>query len=161
LLHRLNRRQLEAVLAHELAHVVNRDAAVMTAVSLPRTLGALLVGGPDWGIVLWLVVWPLGLPLWAIGTLLTLTVSRYREYAADRGSAILTGEPEQLMSALQILTRSAPSIPSDDLRDLAAVEALCIVGTGGRRIELLMDHPPLEKRLAHLAEIARELGRPR
>ena len=161
LLRRLNRRELEAVLAHELAHVANRDAAVMTAVSLPRTLGALLVGGPDWGIILWLVVWPLGLPLWAIGTLLTLTVSRYREYAADRGSAILTGEPEQLMSALQALTSSAPLIPSSDLRDFAGVEALCIVGSGARRFELLMDHPPLEKRLAHLAEIARELGKAR
>ena len=161
LLERLNAREREAVLAHELAHVANRDSQVMTAVSLPRTLGGLLVGGPFWGTLIWLVVWPLGLPLWAIGTLLTLTVSRYREYAADRGSALLTGEPEQLMSALQKLTDAGSTIPAGDLRDFVAVEALCIVPSSGRRIELLMDHPPLEKRLAHLAEIGRELGRAR
>jgi len=161
LLERLDAREREAVLAHELAHVANRDAQVMTAVSLPRTLGGLLVGGPLWGTLIWLVVWPLGLPLWAIGTLLTLTVSRHREYAADRGSALLTGEPEQLMSALQKLTDAGSTIPAGDQRDLAAVEALCIVGSSRRRFELLMDHPPLEKRLACLAEIARELGRAR
>jgi len=161
LLERLNAREREAVLAHELAHVANRDSQVMTAVSLPRTLGGLLVGGPFCGTLIWLVVWPLGLPLWAIGTLLTLTVSRYREYSADRGSALLTGEPEQLMSALQKLTDAGSTIPAGDLRDFVAVEALCIVPSSGRRIELLMDHPPLEKRLAHLAEIGRELGRAR
>jgi len=158
LLDRLNRRELEAVLAHELSHVANRDCAVMTAVSLPRTAGTLLVAGSDWSVIVGAIVWPLGLPFVALGTLLTLTVSRYREYAADRGSAILTGAPEHLMSALRALSDEDGVAPGD-LRDFAALEALCTVGRR-QRLELLMDHPPLEKRLAQLAELARELGKP-
>jgi heat shock protein HtpX len=160
LLERLSRGEVEAVVAHEIAHVANRDAAVMTVVSVPRTVGTLLAAGPLWAVVLFAVVWPLGLPLVGIGTLLTLGVSRYREYAADRGSALLTGEPEQLMSALQSLY-DVRLVPEGDLRDFAPVEALCIVGSERRWTELLMDHPPVEKRLARLAEIARELGKPR
>jgi heat shock protein HtpX len=91
------------------------------------------------------------------GSLLTLTVSRYREFAADRGSALLTGAPEDLMSALQKL--SDASIPSGDPR-LQGAEAFCIVPARTRRFELVMDDPPLEKRLAALAQIAREMGKP-
>jgi len=154
----LTAHELGAVLAHEISHIANGDAALMTAVTVPRTLGLLLVNGGEgvWGI-LWLAVWPLGLPLFAIGSLLSLTMSRYREFAADRGSALITGEPEALMSALTKLA-NAP-IPHRDLRQLDPVEALCIVPTRERRFELLMDHPPLEKRLARLAAMARELGK--
>lgn len=126
---------------------------------MPRTLGTLLVGGDGPGIYLWWVIWPIGLPLWALGTLLKLTISRYREYVADRGSALITGAPEQLMSALQKLSKERPQIPHDDLRQLAPVEALCIVPNQHRRLEFLMDHPRLEKRLARLATLAREFGK--
>jgi heat shock protein HtpX len=151
--------ELDAVLAHELAHIANRDAVVMTAASVPRTLGTLLVGGegPDLFLYVWLLLWPFGIPLIALGTLITLTISRYREFAADRGSALLTGAPEHLMSALERLSGSE-RIPEEDLR-LAAVEALWIVPTQTRRFRWLMDHPPLEERLAALAEIARDLGK--
>ena len=101
---------------------------------------------------------PMNLPLWALGTLLTLTISRYREYAADRGAALLTGAPEHLMSALQKL--SDRRIPSGDLRLQGAAEAFCIVPVRTPRFELFMDHPPLEKRLAALEELARSLGKP-
>jgi heat shock protein HtpX len=126
-------------------------------VAFPRTLGLTLIAdeGMAWP-VLWLV-WPLGLPLWAIGSLLTLTISRYREYAADRGSALLTGSPEELMSALQKL--SDQHIPAGDLR-LEGAEAFCIVPARTRRFELFMDHPPLRKRLAALEQLARSLGKP-
>ncbi|HEY7018738.1 MAG TPA: M48 family metalloprotease [Gaiellaceae bacterium] len=153
----LNPRELQSVLAHELAHIANRDASVLTLVAFPRTLGLTLINDESNAGMLLFVVWPLGLPLWAIGTLLTLTISRYREYGADRGSALLTGEPEQLMSALQKL--SERHIPSGDLR-LQGAEAFCIVPARARRFELLMDHPPLQKRLAALEEIARALGKP-
>jgi heat shock protein HtpX len=83
-------------------------------------------------------------------------VSRYREFAADRGSALLTGAPEQLMSALEKLSGHAIEIPHADLR---AANAFCIVSTETKRFALFSDHPPLEKRLAALAEIAREIGR--
>jgi heat shock protein HtpX len=154
----LNDRELEAVLAHELTHIANRDASVMTVVSFPRTLGQTLIGDDSLAVVVLFVVWPLGLPLWALGTLLTLTVSRYREYAADRGAALLTDAPEHLMSALQKL--SDRHIPSGDLRLQGAAEAFCIVPVRTPRFELFMDHPPLEKRLAALEGLARALGKP-
>jgi heat shock protein HtpX len=154
---RLSRAELEAVLAHELAHIVNRDSVVMTATSVPRTAGSLLIGGE--GIIVWWLIWPLGVPLWLLGTLFTLTVSRYREYSADRGSALLTGAPEQLMSALQKLSGDRLRIPHADLRQLAPVEALWIIPTQEHRFEFLMDHPPLAKRLARLGALAHELGK--
>jgi len=85
------------------------------------------------------------------------SVSRCREYAADRGSALITGAPEQLMSALVKLHDQAPA---GDLRGGAAVSALCIRGFERSRLELLRDHPPVDKRLAALAALAREMGRP-
>jgi heat shock protein HtpX len=154
---RLDSRELDAVLAHELAHIANRDAAVMSLASVPRSIGATIVGmGSDTAFYLWFFIWPLGLIPLAFGTLLTLAMSRYREFAADRGSALITGQPETLMSALTKLGEGT-AIASGDLR---AVGALCIIAAGARRTELLMDHPPLDKRLAKLAEIARELGTP-
>jgi heat shock protein HtpX len=157
---RLSAKELSAVLAHEISHIANGDTSLMTAVTVPRTIGLLLVTGGESGAgyFLWLFMWPLGLPLFAIGSLLSLTMSRYREFAADRGSALLTGEPGQLMSALTKLA-DAP-IPHRDLRQLDPVEALCIVPTRDRRYELFMDHPPLDKRLAHLSTIAQEMGKP-
>ena len=157
LLEALDGGELEAVLAHEVAHLANRDAAVMTAVSAPRVLGEVVVGGSSTNLgLLWLVGWPLGLIPLGIGTGLTQTVSRYREFSADRGSAILTGAPEQLMSALVKLSKSAREIPHEDLR---TANAFCIVSTHAHGFSLLSDHPPLEKRLAALAEIAREMGK--
>ena len=154
----LSERELEAVLAHELTHIANRDASVLTVVAFPRTLGLTLIADESLAGLVLRIVWPLGLPLWALGTLLTLTVSRYREYAADRGSALLTGAPEQLMSALQRL--SGGHIPSGDLRLQGAAEAFCIVPVRTPRFELFMDHPPLEKRLAALEQLARTIGKP-
>ena len=155
---RLTGPELEAVVAHEIAHIANRDAAVLTAVAGPRILGQVLVGeaGERLGLV-WLLIWPLGIPLYAIGTLLTLPVSRYREFVADRGSALLTGAPERLMSALAKLSGQASEIPHDDLR---AANAFCIVSTEAVRFSLFADHPPLEQRLAALSELAREMGKP-
>jgi heat shock protein HtpX len=159
LLEQLGDKEVEAVLAHEIAHLVHRDAAVMTAVAVPRELGEAIITGPAETTLglLWLAIWPIGILPFGIGSALTLTVSRYREYAADRGSALLTGAPEQLMSALEKVTANAVEIPHVDLR---AANAFCIVSTEARRFALFADHPPLAKRLAALAQMARELGRP-
>ncbi len=156
---RLTGPELEAVVAHELSHIANRDAAVMTAVAAPRTLGEVMIGdagGTTLGLV-WLIIWPLAIPVYFVGLLLTLIVSRCREFAADRGSAMLTGAPEELMSALTKLSSGASEIPHEDLR---AANVFCIVPTEAALISLFSDHPPLEKRLAALAEIAREMGKP-
>jgi heat shock protein HtpX len=97
-----------------------------------------------------------------ISFILIRTISRYREYAADRGSAVITGAPEHLMSALQKISSQMAMIPQRDLREVSGMNAFFIIPTSVKQAtaELFMDHPPLEKRLAALAQIAREMGRP-
>jgi heat shock protein HtpX len=148
--------EVEAVLAHELAHVVNRDGAVMTVASFPALTLREVIRGASWKL------WVFGLPLMVLACLayalslgLMLTVSRCREYAADRGAALMTGAPEQLMSALQKIAGRMPQIPEQDLRNVAAMSAFFILPTKLRSFT----HPPLDKRLARLASLASELGR--
>ena len=99
---------------------------------------------------------------YVISWVLIRTISRYREYAADRGSALITGAPEYLMSALQKISDRMVQIPQRDLREVAGMNAFFIIPASVKQhtAELFMDHPPLEKRLARLAEIAREMGKP-
>ncbi len=168
---RLEPPELEAVLAHELAHIANRDAIVVTSASLFPTIGAWLgrwrFGAQDFRTrerdwreyLIWPFLMVLALVLYGFGALLTFAISRYREYAADRGSALITGRPEALMSALQKISGDMASIPKRDLRALSGLNAFFIIpAVKPRRFELSMDHPPLTKRLRKLAEIARELG---
>ncbi len=159
---RLDEEELAAVVAHELAHIANRDGTVMTFVSGPAMLGSALWNAEDWrGKILFLYY----VPVYVVGLVLMWTISRYREYVADRGACLLTGAPEQLMSALQ---KIAGKEPRGDLRGGAAVSALCIVPAQRRghrlgfltRLEIFMDHPPLDKRLRRLTELAGELGGP-
>jgi heat shock protein HtpX len=159
----LEPKEVEAVVAHELAHIANRDGAVMTFVSGPPLLGDFMrKDSSGKGEVLFYVFY---LPVYLLGLMLMWAISRYREYTADRGSAVITGAPEQLMSALTKITEKGPA---GDLRGGAAVSALCIVPAQRkrgrlaflRRFEVFMDHPPLEKRLRRLAELADEMGRP-
>jgi len=148
--------ELEAVVAHELAHVANRDGLVMTFVSVPALAGSAMWHADDGRgkIFFLLFYWP----VFFVSLFLMWTLSRYREYVADRGAALITGAPEQLMSALQ---KIAGKPARGDLRGGLAVQALCIVGrqAGWRRFELFSDHPPLDKRLERLAELARDLGK--
>jgi heat shock protein HtpX len=162
LLNILDYREQEAVVAHEMVHIANRDGPVVTFMSGPALLGSLFWrDGEHAGKLLFVIYWPIHV----FSILLTWAISRYREYVADRGAVLLTGSPEALMSAL---IKIAGSGPRDDLRGGAAVSALCIVSSRSekgalkllRRLEIFMDHPPLEKRVARLGEIAREMGRP-
>jgi len=113
-------------------------------------------------VPVWLIVLLVSIVVYAISWILIRTISRYREYAADRGSAIITGAPENLMSALQKISSNITQIPQRDLREVQGMNAFFIIPTNWRAqmSELFMDHPPLEKRLAALAAIAREMGRP-
>ena len=155
LVDRLSAEELEAVVAHEMSHLVNRDGMVMTFVSGPAMVGAFCWHNADWRSKILVLI---GAPVFALGYLLMWSISRYREYVADRGSAILTGAPQQLMSAL---AKIGGEVPSGDLRGGVAISALCIVSSRPRRrLELFMDHPPLDKRLHRLEDLARELGRP-
>jgi len=109
-----------------------------------------------------LIVTVVAILTYAISYVLIRTISRYREYAADRGSALITGAPEYLMSALQKISSQMTLIPNRDLREVEGMSAFFIVSPRIKSAlgELFMDHPPIEKRLAALSEIAREMGRP-
>jgi heat shock protein HtpX len=110
----------------------------------------------------WLILFVVSIVVYAVSFVLIRTISRYREYAADRGSALITGSPEYLMSALQKISSQMTLIPNRDLRQVEGMNAFFIVPAKVKSAtaELFMDHPPLEKRIAALAEIAREMGRP-
>jgi heat shock protein HtpX len=174
---RLDEKEIEGVLAHELTHIANRDVLVMTVASFFAMLAAILTrvglytgmfGG--WGgnrdsnnsVPVWLIVTLVSVVTYFLSWILIRTISRYREYAADRGSAVITGAPEYLMSALQKISSQMTLIPQQDLRQVEGMNAFFIIPASLKRSasELFMDHPPLEKRLAALAEIAREMGRP-
>ena len=177
---RLEPQEVEAVLAHELSHVANRDVLVMTVASFFAMLAAMLTrfglyagmfGGFGGGgnrsngnnnqVPVWLIVFLVSVVVYAISWVLIRTISRYREYAADRGSAIITGAPENLMSALQKISSGITQIPQKDLREVQGMNAFFIIPTNWKTnmSEWMMDHPPLEKRLAALSEIAREMGK--
>jgi heat shock protein HtpX len=175
---RLDPQEVESVLAHELSHIANRDVLVMTVASFFAMLAAMLTrfglyagmfGGFGGGnrdnnnqVPVWLIVTLVAMVTYAISFILIRTISRYREYAADRGSAIITGAPENLMSALQKISSGITQIPQRDLREVQGMNAFFIIPTNWKTqmSEWMMDHPPLEKRIAALSEIAREMGRP-
>ena len=172
---RLEPREVEGVLAHELSHIANRDVLIMTVASFFAMIAAFLTrfmvyagmwGGGDRrdnnGPPVWLIVLVVSIVTYALSYVLIRTISRYREYAADRGSALITGAPEYLMSALQKISSQMTLIPNRDLREVEGMNAFFIVPAKVRSSvgELFASHPPIEKRLAALSEIAREMGRP-
>jgi heat shock protein HtpX len=171
---RLDPKEVEGVLAHELSHIANRDVLIMTVASFFAMLAALLTrfglyagmfgGGRrnNNGPPVWLIIVVVAAVTYVISFILIRTISRYREYAADRGSALITGAPEYLMSALQKISSQMTLIPNQDLRAVQGLSAFFIIPAKvkGSASELFMDHPPLEKRIAALAAIAREMGRP-
>jgi heat shock protein HtpX len=175
---RLEPKEVEGVLAHELSHIANRDVLVMTVASFFAMVAALLTrvglysgmfggfggnrGDNNNSVPVWLVVLVVSVVTYFLSQILILAISRYREFAADRGSALITGAPEYLMSALQKIASGITQIPQQDLRQVEGMNAFFIIPTNWRKAggELFMTHPPLEKRLAALAEISREMGRP-
>jgi heat shock protein HtpX len=167
IMERLSRSELEAVLAHELTHVKNRDMMVMTIATFLSSIAQILVqwmpflgGGSrdrDSGsnfIVLFLV----SLAVWIVSFILIRALSRYREFSADRGAAIITGQPSHLASALMKI--SGFKVPTQDLRKVEGpVSALFIVPalSGSSIMNLFSTHPTMEARIAALQKIEQEL----
>jgi len=172
----LDRKEIEAVLAHEITHIKNRDMTIMTMAAFFATVAATIVqfafffipmGGMGGGMgggrrngnagALVLLV---SFLVWIVSFFLIRAISRYREYAADRGSAILTGDPAQLESALVKISGVMQRIPSRDLRHAENVSALFIFPAVGRGslMELFQTHPTLAHRLEKLRQIAREMS---
>jgi len=164
----LDDEELEGVLAHELAHIKNRDVMVMTIASFLSTIAFLVVrwgwlftGGRDRGgqqQVPVFVAILLSLVVWVISFLLIRALSRYREFAADRGGASITGRPAALATALMKIDSGMEKVPSEDLRGQSEMNALFIIpirsGFIGR---LFSTHPSTEKRIDRLRDLEREL----
>jgi heat shock protein HtpX len=172
ILRRLDAEELEGVLSHELAHVANRDVAVMTVAS---TLGLMAGFITRWGMYLgggnrnnnngvpvWVIVWLVSILVYVISFLLTRTLSRYRELSADRSGAFLTGRPSALASALTKISGDMARIPTRDLRAAESMNAFFFApAIKGRQVSsLFATHPPLEARLEQLAKVSAQLGRP-
>jgi heat shock protein HtpX len=160
--------ELEGVMAHELSHVQNRDVMVMTIASFFATIAAYIVqfgfffGGGDGGdeegpgfLVLFLV----SLVVYGISFFLLQALSRYREFAADRGAAIVTGRPSALASALMKISGTMQRIPQRDLRASSELAAFYIFPPGAKSslATLFSTHPPLEARIASLQRVEAQL----
>ncbi|MBC9225491.1 zinc metalloprotease HtpX [Aeromicrobium sp. 636] len=168
IMQRLDADELEGVLAHELAHVANRDVSVMTVAS---SLGLLAGFLTRWGM--WfgggrdrnsgpamIVVILVSVVVSAISFILTRALSRYRELSADRSGAYLTGRPSKLASALVKISGDMARIPTSDLREAQSMNAFFIApAVNGQSVqELMSTHPPLQARLDQLAQIGADLS---
>ena len=165
--------ELEGVMAHELTHVVNRDVMVMTLASFFATLASMIIqfsfffgGGFGGGYgrdrdeeEAMLAIIVVSAIVYAISFMLLRALSRYREFAADRGGAVLTGRPSALASALLKISGTMERVPSQDLRAAEGMSAFFIVPARTKKsvMNLFADHPPLEQRLAALERLESQL----
>lgn len=161
--------ELEGVMAHELTHVQNRDVMVMTIASFFATVAAYVVqfgvffgGGsrssndnnPSMAVVILV-----SMAVYALSFLLLQALSRYREYAADRGAAMITGRPSALASALMKISGSMERVPQRDLRAASEMSAFFIfpASVKGSLRSVFSTHPPIEKRIAALSRLEAQL----
>jgi heat shock protein HtpX len=167
LINTLEPHELEAVMAHELTHVKNRDVLIMTIASFFAALASMIVqfgfffgggdsddDGPSWAIVLLV-----SFVVYILSFFLMLALSRYREFGADRGSALITGRPSALSSALLKIEGTMQRVPQQDLRAAEGMSAFFIVSPGVKSAvrTLFMDHPPTEKRIEQLERLEAQL----
>ena len=183
LLRRLDQKELEGVIAHEMSHVAHKDVVVMTIASFVGIIAALLVrfafygelfggGGRGRGgggnnnnggaLPILLIVMAVGIVVYAVSFLLIRLLSRYRELAADRAGALLTGQPSALASALTKVSGAMSAIPTKDLREAQALNAFYFAPAFKSDMVSLSTvfstHPSLERRLQQLSEISAQLG---
>jgi heat shock protein HtpX len=167
ILEMLSPAELEGVMAHELTHVINRDVMVMTFAGFFASLAGLILqfafffgGGGDGeeeeGVFLVVIA---SLLVYAISFFLLRALSRYREFAADRGGAVLTGRPSALASALLKISGTIERVPSQDLRASEGLSAFFIIPAKAKKslLNIFADHPPLEQRLAALQRLEAQL----
>jgi len=175
ILDRLTLDELEGVLAHELSHVAHRDVMVMSLASSAAIVTGMMMRGSQYGafgffgrrdgnsgVPAWLLILVVSIFVYIASFLAIKLLSRYRELAADRAGAFLTGKPSALASALTKITGEIASIPRRDLRQAESMNAFFIAPAvaGVSWKTLTSTHPSLEQRLEQLAKVASELGRP-
>ncbi len=179
LLDRLDEKEIEAVLAHELTHIKNRDVMVLTWASIIVIMAGFLMqmlfwmslfgglgGGRDrrdsgQAAMVMIAVYVGTIAVYFLSQILIMTLSRYREFAADRGSAILTGAPLQLASALSKISDSVYRIPEKDLRQVEHANAFFIIPKlkDDKIASLFSSHPKVEDRIQKLQEMQRQMER--
>lgn len=162
----LTRDELEAVLAHEISHVKNRDVMTLTIASFLAMVAAIIMQNA-WLFSLgdrreggaWMVAWVVSIVVWVVATLLIRTLSRYREFAADAGSAYITGNPRALISALNKISGRMDIIPPEKKQEVEGANAFFIIPaiSGNSIMELFSTHPTLEKRVAALEKLEDEI----
>lgn len=172
IMNRLDERELEGVMAHELSHIAHRDVTVMTIASVVGVLAGLLtrfglfgaIGGrrDSGGAPVILIIMAVSIVVYAVSFLMTRLLSRYRELAADRAGAYLTGQPSHLANALTKITGDMRRIPDRDLRKQEAYNTFFFAPAVTNKVDLarmFSSHPTLERRLDQLGKISVELGR--
>jgi heat shock protein HtpX len=165
--------ELEGVMAHELTHVKNRDVMIMTIASFFASVASLITqfgfffggwgggdddgDGPGFAVVLLA-----SFVVYIVSFFLMLALSRYREFAADRGAALITGRPSALASALMKLNGAMQRVPDQDLRQAERMNAFFIVPTSVKSSihTLFLTHPPMEKRIEALQKLEAQLQAP-
>ncbi|HLK01279.1 MAG TPA: zinc metalloprotease HtpX [Streptosporangiaceae bacterium] len=177
----LTNEELEGVLAHEMSHVAHKDVTVMTIASFLGIIAGLMVrfafyselfgGGRrnnnnDNAALMVFAVMIVSVVVYAVSFLLIRLLSRYRELAADRSAALLTGQPSALKSALVKVSQGIGRIPTQDLRAAEGLNAFyfapAVSFSGGKSLSTLFStHPSLERRLAELDKVAKQLGQAR
>jgi len=179
LMRRLDDKELEGVIAHEMSHVAHKDVVVMTVASFLGIVAGLLVRFAFYGelfgggrrsndnnggaLPILLIVMLVSVVVYAISFLLIRLLSRYRELAADRAGALLTGQPSALASALTKVSGAMSAIPTKDLREAQPLNAFyfapALKGDTMTLSTIFSTHPSLERRLQQLSEISAQLGR--
>jgi heat shock protein HtpX len=157
--------ELEGVMAHELSHVKHRDVLIMTIASFFASLAAIILqfgfffGGDSDDNPSFIVVLLVSFAVYIISFFLMMALSRYREFAADRGAAIITGRPSALSAALLKIAGQMQRVPTHDLREAQNMNAFFIVPTSVKRTAatLFSTHPPMEKRIEALQRLESQL----
>jgi heat shock protein HtpX len=174
LLSLLSDRELEAVLAHEITHVKNKDVVVMTIASFFSVVASTLMsfffwmslfggmggrGGRGGGAGNYIMIaYMATIVVWVVSLLLVSALSRYREYSADRGAAIITGNPNDLATALTRISGAVQRVPKNDLRKAEKMNAFFIIPAFGDGIaHLFASHPPVLKRIEKLQQIQQSM----
>jgi heat shock protein HtpX len=166
IMRRLSPSELEGVMAHELSHVKHRDVLIMTIASFFASLAAIMLqfgfffgGGGDDENPSILVILLVSFLVYIISFFLMMALSRYREFGADRGAAIVTGRPSALSSALVKISSAMQTVPSADLREAERLNAFFIVPASlkGSLQNIFSTHPPMEKRIERLQQLERQL----